>query len=387
DAANKGEAREITVSVGGSALSGESARGHGGAVGLTNTGFVHTLGQGSHAFFGQSIGGGGGNGGAGADANLNLGGQGGAGGDGGAVTFVNEGDILTEGDLAHGVFLQSIGGGGGTGGAAGGPEETDPSDEDLINSGIGLVTLPGDFVQAAEPADGGPDMTVSVGGTGGASGDGGDIAFDNEGRIATLGGGAHGLFAQSIGGGGGVGGNAGGGTLNVGGQGGATGDGGDIDIVNRGLISTEGAQATGIFAQSVGGGGGVGGAVGIGSSDLPGLGSDGVRGVISDAFATAQGLPSIIATATALSGPYRPNSVSVGGFGSAGGDGGDIAVVNSGSIVTRGTLSYGIFAQSVGGGGGMGGAGSLTPTDFAIPGGGGMGGDGGDVSVTQTGDI
>src|SRR3569832_2736333 len=48
-------------------------------------------------------------------------------------------------------------------------------------------------------------------------------------------------------------------------------------------------------------------------------------------------------------------SVSVGGSGGAAGDGSLVLLTNSGSIITAGSEAYGILAQSVGGGGGVGG--------------------------------
>src|SRR5690606_4644970 len=125
----------------------------------------------------------------------------------------------------------------------------------------------------------------------------------------------------------------------------------------------------------------------VGAPDLPAIGSDGVRDDISRGFALGEGLPSLVSTATTLGTPYQMQSISIGGKGGAAGDGGDIHITNSGDIFTAGTASIGIFAQSVGGGGGMGGSGSLTPSEIAVPMAGGGGGDGGDVTVIHTGNI
>ncbi|GMN03054.1 hypothetical protein [Erythrobacter sp. MTPC3] len=387
DASNKGAAREFSVGVGG----GGAASGSGGDLLVSNTGLLVARGDLSYGVFAQSVGGGGGTGGEGGDADVSIGGgwagTGGSSGDGGAITFNNAGTIVTEGFVSHGVFLQSIGGGGGTGGATGGPEETDPDDEEIIESAGGLVTLPGDFAQAAQEPPAGPNMSVGIGGQGGSSGNGGAISAVNDGNIWTTGDGSMGMLVQSVGGGGGVGGNAGGGALNVGGQGGAAGDGGDIDIVNNGQIATEGKLATGIYAQSVGGGGGIGGSVGIESSQLPALGSGGTREQIAAGLAAGNSLPSVAGQLATVGAPYQIQSVSLAGEGGAAGDGGNVTITNNGSIFTKGTLAFGIFAQSVGGGGGMGGAGSLTPSEIAIPMSGGRGGHGGDVTVIHTGDI
>src|SRR5690606_38848083 len=78
------------------------------------------------------------------------------------------------------------------------------------------------------------------------------------------------LVAQSIGGGGGVGG-AGNSTsalrvdshsinLSVGGQGGSAGNGGMVDLDTGAAIHTYGDRSYGMVAQSIGGGGGLGGA-------------------------------------------------------------------------------------------------------------------------------
>ena len=77
------------------------------------------------------------------------------------------------------------------------------------------------------------------------------------GNIITHGARSHAIYAQSIGGGGG---NAGGsgsiGIVGVGGKGKAGGEGGKVEVTNRGRIEAFGGNARGIYAQSVGGGGG-----------------------------------------------------------------------------------------------------------------------------------
>ena len=135
-----------------------------------------------------------------------------------------------------------------------------------------------------------------IGGTGGAAGDGGDVTVKfSGGSITTLGGqtpstdpnkdldSSYGIFAQSVGGGGGHAGNA---TffglpssVPVAGQpltgitvgiglgidlaGGNAGNGGTVEVDASGNITTQGPNAVGIFAQSVGGGGGVSGNLGF----------------------------------------------------------------------------------------------------------------------------
>src|SRR5262249_56030354 len=68
---------------------------------------------------------------------------------------------------------------------------------------------------------------------------------------------SNGIEAQSIGGGGGEGGRAVG-LIAVGGSGGVSGDGGIVQVTNdaAGQITVAGAMSSGVFAQSIGGGGG-----------------------------------------------------------------------------------------------------------------------------------
>src|SRR4029077_2799860 len=144
-----------------------------------------------------------------------------------------------------------------------------------------------------------------------------------------------GIYAQSVGGGGGSGGaarstdKAGNDTplaapLAVGGQGRGGGSGGAVTVTNGtgGKILTQGVAAFGIFAQSVGGGGGEGSLAGTVDGSLQSLG------------------------------------VGIGGNGGYGGDGGVVTVTtgdgaNGSTITTTGKHGIAIFAQSVGGGGGL----------------------------------
>ena len=107
---------------------------------------------------------------------------------------------------------------------------------------------------------------VALGGTGAGGGNGGAVTVENYGTISTSQGaifpifvrGSKGIFAQSVGGGGGEGGSSGG-MVSVGGRGGAGGFGSLVQVTNGGSITTIGDNSGGIFAQSVGGGGGDGG--------------------------------------------------------------------------------------------------------------------------------
>ena len=314
------------VSIGGSGGGG----GSGGQVGVTNAAQVTTYGADAHGVLIQSIGGGGGSGGAAAARAVDVspsrqipaisvaiatGGVGGVGNIGNIVSLTNSGLITTAGDGSIGVMAQSIGGGGGTGG-----DSTAASFTGGRTSG-GLAV----------------SITVAVGGAGGTGGRGGAVSLANSGVITTYGQDAFGVFAQSVGGGGGTG---GGGdatstateakfsfstSLALGGRGGLGGDGGGVGLNNSGAIVTSGDGAAGTFAQSVGGGGGTGGG----------------------------------GTASAAGGNLAI-AVGVGGSGGAGGNGNTVALVNSGSVLTRGTDAIAIFAQSVGGGGGSGGKAGAT---------------------------
>jgi hypothetical protein len=297
----------ISVAVGGSGGPG----GDGHEVHVTAEGSdIDTTGDNSHGIHAMSVGGGGGNGGlavagsipTGSSINVSvaLGGSGGDGGDAGSLVEVITSvltDIDTTGLNAYGIAAQSIGGGGGNGGIA------------LSGSGGGSI-----------------NVSVGIGGTGGGGGDSKSVVVDNAATITTADDLSTGILAQSIGGGGGNGGFAG--TLAVGagavgvGVGGGAGTGGAsglVDVTNSSTIDTSGDSAVGIFAQSVGGGGGNGG------SALSGTG-----GVLAI-------------------------SAAVGGAGGDGNDGGEVMVENSGDIYTDGGQSFGIFGQSIGGGGGNGG--------------------------------
>jgi hypothetical protein len=377
--AGAGRNSNMAVAVGGNGGAG----GNGGDVFVDNSGTIQTLAGGSHAVFAQSVGGGGGNGGDAAGfvaaygssddekqrgnrITVNVGGSGGAAGDGGNVDFTNSGAIIVEGESSHGVFLQSIGGGGGNGGSV-----ADSGDE---------------ISDALEDADEAEtrELAVAVGGQSGASGNGGDIFAVNSGFIASLDDrGGSGIFAQSIGGGGGNGGNGLAGNVSIGGSGGAAGDGGNIDIENSGGILTNGALAHGIFAQSIGGGGGTGGNTDADDDEEDGEAS---RDALSAALTARDNYREFRDFYETLEEPEF--GLNIGGFGGAAGNGGDIVIVNTGTIRTTGDGAHGIMAQSIGGGGGTGGAGQAGKVgDVSFSGLGGSAGDGGDIFIEHTGDI
>jgi hypothetical protein len=383
----------VTASVGGLGGTGN----HASTVNVNNTGTITTTAGGSIGIDASSIGGGGGNGGNAAAINVDLsgsgagnslsgninigvGGTGGAGGNGDAVTVQNGGAIATSGMSSYGIVAESIGGGGGSGGTT-----------SAVSFGLSGICklLTGGTGYLCKSSDNAPDSTtvklslsVQVGGSGGAAGDGGKVTVGNTAAITTNGDTSHAIYAKSIGGGGGHGGEGSMGiaawttneiaknlvsygktftslprltsiSVAVGGSGGASGVGGEVDIENSATLTTSGKSSYGIHAQSVGGGGGDGG--------------------------------------TAAEGLW--GKVGVGGHGSGGGDGGTVKVTSPGAIKTTGDGSVGIFAQSVGGGGGT--AGNVEKGFYqswinlnigvgvAYQENPGMGGDGGAVTVTS----
>ena len=292
--------------------------------------------------------------------NIAVGGSGGAAGNGGIVQVANTGSIGTIGVMSDGVLVQSIGGGGGKGGAA---------------TSSGSLNVDQDSVSAP----------LAVGGSGGAAGSGSDVTVTNDtnASITTIGSLANGIVAQSIGGGGGMGGVAGGRNgalqglnvsnkgINVGGD--EIGKSSDQSTVMAGTVTvnnnagasilTESHDASGIIAQSIAGGGGI------------------VKAVSTDAADNAGGGAN--ADPIKANGTFELNVV-FGGTGSDGSNGsaGAANVNNSGSITTDGRNAYGVLAQSVGGGGGLvlggeiaGGPGGFMNTAA-------MRGNGGDVNVT-----
>jgi hypothetical protein len=331
-----------------------------GDVSVVSSASIVTRGSESRGIMAQSVGGGGGEGSAASDmvardsdtsgsAGLAVGGTGGIGAVAGRVSVTSTGQLVTLGDNADGILAQSIGGGGGAGGNVVGEYESledivaPPSLEDIIT---GVVTLsPGDGAGSGGGAGSGPTRSVSVnvGGVGGVGGDGGLVEVVNRGLIATAGDNSAGIRAQSVGGGGGMGGavtnirvagtrSAQSIDLNVGGAGGVGGTGAAVSVLNEGRIQTLGRDAMGISAISVGGGGGD-------------------AGLVLD----------VVAGITGISEQDHRLSINIGGDGGTGGTGGDVSVINrstgadgSGVIVTLGEGAHGIFGQSLGGGGGNG---------------------------------
>ncbi|WP_162409045.1 autotransporter outer membrane beta-barrel domain-containing protein [Acuticoccus sediminis] len=362
----------VGVDVGGKG--GKAA--HGNTVTVTNSGALTTSGDDARGIVAHSVGGGGGDGGAAAAYSLSLeapydcrlegptftctsptndddtvdvsaslavavGGSGGAAGNGGDVVVTNNGAITTSGKAAHAIVAESHGGGGGTGGNAG--LGTRPWTKNQYVSDFTGVTIP---VWT--------ELSVLVGGSGGASGDGGAISVDNTAPLTLSGDSSFGIRAQSVGGGGGHGGTGSGGfftIFNLGGLGSGGGDGGKIGVESSGAITLSGSGGSAIFAQSVGGGGGSAGDV---------------------EFFLAKGFGNLNIGA----------GVGVQLNAGAGGDGGNVSVTSSGAITTTGDTSHGILAISIGGSGGSAGISGIFEGGIdSFSGSAGDKGDGGTVTV------
>ena len=355
-----------------------ASAGNGGTVSVSNDATLHTKGGNADGIEAQSIGGGGGNGGSSGLSGIAVGGKGGASGNGGSVTVTNSAtaNILTEGVGSDGIFAQSVGGGGGNGGG----------------TGLGLVT---------------------IGGSGSGGGNGGTVTINSYGRltqasIITTGDDAVGLFGQSIGGGGGNGGATFISAVGVGGKGGSSGNGGEVDITNTAWVSTSGKGSDAIRAQSIGGGGGSAGGVsdpgfnGIGLIvSVGGSGSGGGTGGLvsvdnaNQLYTVGDAANGIFAQSIGGGGGIGGGAIGavvVGGNDGQQGDGGVVTVMNQkdGIIWTQGSMANGIFAQSIGGGGGVGGGNSGTDLlgfKTIIGGNGSGGGNGGAVTVDNYGGI
>ncbi|WP_226573841.1 autotransporter outer membrane beta-barrel domain-containing protein [Acuticoccus sediminis] len=332
---------DIGISIGGFG----GVAGHGGAVtvDLDDGSSITTEGYAAQGILMQSIGGGGGQGADGSDSAYGkigvgggIGGSGGASGGGGAVTLAGDGTttVTTHGDDAYGILAQSIGGGGGIGGAGNTTASTKPTSHSL---------------------------DVAVGGYDGAGDEGGTVNLSLDTTLMTHGDRAFGIVAQSIGGGGGVGGAASSDSLAsvaLGGDGSNGGNGGNVTLDVSGSVTTHGAGAHGIIAQSIGGGGGIAGDASGGVNGVRGLdgqtGGNGDSGAVTVTFdgtltTTGTRAHGIIAQAIAGGGGIIGDASGVS-FGSAFNEYGEftdpVIVTQSGTLVTSGEGSMGIFAQS-----------------------------------------
>jgi len=402
------------VSLGGGAASG----GNGAAVIVANSGDIHTAGDYARGIYLQSIGGGGGDG-AGSGGLVSIGGSGSLGGNGGSVILTNSGSVTTLGDNADAIFSQSVGRGGGSGAGSGGllvsiggdgsgggngDSVTIANTGSLYTAGTNSCGIFGQSVGGGGGQGAGSGAySVSMGGTGGDSGTGGSVSIENSGSITTMSNFSYSIFAQSIGGGGGSGRGSGAWSFSMGGDGGGGGDGGLVQVINTGRLTTFGTNASGIFAESVGGGGGNGAGSGAVTVSLGGDGGNSGNGgavIVANAGAiTTYGdnSPTIFAQSVG-GGGGNANTVgaavfSLGGDGNSGGNGSNVTVTTSQQLEAFGQDSSGIFAQSVGGKGGNGAnvvnvsVAANIGVSVGIGGGGGDGGDGGLVTVNSDSDI
>ena len=161
------------------------------------------------------------------------------------------------------------------------------------------------------------------------------------------------MFAQSVGGGGGVAGlvsfwntDSFGSGLAMGNGTATSGNGAAVTVAANAAIATSGDNAPGIFAQSVGGGGGVAGTAGsVASGALIGsAGGGGASGTVSVTVAESGS----IATTGAQSHGIFAQSAGGAGTGSTGDT--TVAVTVNGNVIANGNGSHGIFAQSAGDG-------------------------------------
>ena len=392
---------------------------------VTNHGAIVVHGVDSHGIVAQSLGGGGGllasttelqtdaNGILSSSASQQVGGYSGS-ADGASVTVKNYGAITTYGGYASGTAASTSRSGGGNPKLGGGIAILAQS----IGGGGGINTG-----QGAYGVIGGGNSSQ---GTSGTASNGGTVTVTNAATLKTYGSEAHGIVAQSIGGGGGTGRNASGLFKAVGAAGGPGGAGGDVTVTSQADITLSGDYAVGIVAQSVGGGGGQGGKAsswGLFFSEATGgtggAGGDGGTSKIYTSSGTTistGGINAIGVHAQSIGGGGGTGgaaksssdgllfdfAIATGGNGGDGGDGGTAYVKHDGAIATKGYDSAGILVQSIGGGGGAGGGAtskalgigvpvSETGTEFSATisiahgGSGGSGGSGGDAkAITHT---
>ena len=175
--------------------------------------------------------------------------------------------------------------------------------------------------------------SLALGSNGGSGQNGSVVNVTNSGQIVTSGAASSGLIAQSIGDGGGLGvlalsgsgaPSTGLGTTAILGGTGGSGAGGSASVASTGVISTTAVQSSAIVVQSIGGGGGL-------SAIAPSASSGTVGGT---------------------------NTLQLGQAAGSGGNGGAVSVTIgsaniSPSVTTTANYSAGVIAQSIGGGGGL----------------------------------
>jgi hypothetical protein len=352
-------------------------------------------------------------------------GNGGAGGTGPTINDViaaSWGLITTTSTHAPGIVVAQYGGNGGNGGfgvgnippaqgGVGGNSTVTATNHTTVVTRASAARHAG----ASRPAAGagGNCYVACSGGGGGAPGSGGNATGTNYGQISTSGTDAAGLVVQSMGGSAGTGGDSYG-IVGSGGAGGYGGNAGEAHAFNNGVISTTGAGAYGVLAQSIGGVGGnsgssggivafggSGGGAGSGSTAEAGAGAGSstitggnfAHGIFARRSAAAGrrrrrvGRRGIVRRQCRGRGGLAQITVVDGAYGQIGGTGAFGSMHNRwavravrpaalaafstwagladpaaaadcpdqfrrGTLVTTGLNSRGVFAQSVGGGGG-----------------------------------
>ncbi len=355
----------ITLTLSGSPVVNQSY-GDGGPVTVFNSGNLTTSGTNSHGIFAQSLGG------YGPENSYRA-------GNGSDVSVQTAGgSITTSGNGSVGIFAQSRGGDnqGGESGGVGGDGRTGGlgGDSGQVNvTGSGGITTYSDnsggifaLSQAGNGGNGGNGGSLGgSGGNGGSGGKGSNVVVNGSWNIETYGTNSSGITAQSLGGRGGSGGDGSHFIDLGGGNGGGTGDGGTISVASAGSIHTRGSDSLGIFARSLGGFAGNGGDSynafygNAGDGNSAGAGRD--VSVLNSGNITTEGdlSQAIYAESVGGGGGSAGSSgalVSLGSSGGAGGNAGNVVVTNYGALLTYGSGSHGIEAQSLGGGGGDGGS-------------------------------
>lgn len=321
-----------------------------------------------------------------------FGGAGGSGGNGGtALAGITVEQLTVTNGSGAGLLVQSIGGAGSAGtsaaylgigneygsqagaGGAGGNGGNAQLTGSLTAKNV-AATGPFDVIRAesiggAGGAGGNADnRTLAVAGNGGVGGAGGTASIGTASAsfmadIAVSGDNARGAYARSIGAPGGNGGGVNGKPLvGTGGAALGSGPGGTASVFLSGAVSTNGQGSDAIIAQSVGGfsGGGGYGASAASAGAGGGVTMDLTLSSSDTNAVTTKGDTSDAVVAQSVGGGGG-NAYGVidgltllGGTGLAGGAGGAVSVQVAGSsgINTGGGFARGVYADSVGGGGG-----------------------------------
>ena len=263
---------------------------------------------------------------------------------GGDIGYGQTGSVAASGDRSIGLFAQSVGGGGGYLSLAYAPAIL-PAAQPAMARAHPLAAL-----GSATATEG---STVTLGANGGSGLDGGAIALSLTGDTAVQGNDAPGMVYQSIGGGGGTANLSGidGFSVILGGSNGASGNGGDVSLINAGNVSTSGSRSPGLLLQSIGGGGGAVFGDGPGSTVTLSSGNDGTGGAITlnqtgDIVTSGANSPAVVAQSLGGGGGYAGTAFA----GTAGGTGagGAITLNFDGNVIAGGTGSSALVVQSEG---------------------------------------